>query len=129
MDESHLRERAESLCSALVAGDIDRVTEDFSEELRHNLGEVLALFMLPADAATVEAVERAPSSGFTVTLRLVGGGEDVVVETRWKERAERPTIIEVSHPSRTAVVEPTGEDEPMTDSDESATDATDPGPA
>ena len=32
MDEPQLRERAESLCSALVAGDIDRVTEDFSEE-------------------------------------------------------------------------------------------------
>lgn len=115
MDELHVREHAESLCSALVAGDIDRVTEDLSEELRHNLGEVLALFTLPSDTATVEAVERAPSSGFTVTLRLVGGGEEVAVGTRWKERDGRPTIIEVSHLGRTGTAEEIGEDEPATD--------------
>ena len=117
MDESRLRERAESLCSALVSGDIDRVTEDFSEELRHNLGEVLALFTLPSDAATVEAVERATNSGFTVVLRLVGGGEEVVIETRWKDRDGRPTIIEASHQSRAAVPEATSDGEPTTDAE------------
>ncbi len=115
MDEPQLRERAESLCSALVAGDIDRVTEDFSEELRHNLGEVLGLFTLPSATATLEAVERAPGSGFTVTLRMVGGGQEVVLETRWKERDGRPTIIEVSHLGRTAATEGPAEDEPATD--------------
>ena len=115
MDEPHVRERAESLCSALVAGDIDRVTEDFSEELRHNLGEVLALFMLPSEAATVEAVERGAGSGFTVLLRLVGAGEEVVVETRWKERDGRPTIIEASHLSSAAAPVATDDGEPTTD--------------
>jgi hypothetical protein len=115
VDEPNVRERAEALCSALVAGDVDRVTEDFSEALRHNLGEVLALFMLPSDAATIEAVERAASSGFTVRLRLVGSGEVVVVETRWKERDGRPTIIEVSHLSRAAAPEATDDGEPTTD--------------
>ena len=38
MDEPTLRERAAALCDALVAGDIDRATEDFSKELRQNLG-------------------------------------------------------------------------------------------
>ena len=117
MDESRLRERAESLCSALVSGDIDRVTEDFSEELRHNLGEVLALFTLPSDTATLEAVERAPNSGFTVVLRLVGGGEEVVMETRWKDRDGRPTIIEASHQSRAAAPEAT-DGEPTTDAED-----------
>jgi len=118
MDESRLRERAEAFCSALVSGDIDRVTEDFSEELRHNLGEVLALFTLPCDSATVEAVERAPNSGFTVVLRLVGGGEDVVMETRWKDRAGRPTIIEASHQSRADAPEATSDGEPTTDAED-----------
>ncbi len=115
MDELHLRERAESLCAALVAGDIDHVIEDFSDELRHNLGEVLALFTLPADSATIEAVERAPSSGFTVTLRLVGDGAEVAVETRWKERDGHPTIIEVSHLEKTSTADDSLDDQPPTD--------------
>ena len=117
MDEPRVRERAESLCSALVAGDIDRVTEDFSEQLRHNLGEVLALFMLPSEAATVEAVERAAGSGFTVLLRLVGAGEEVVVETRWKERDGRPTLIVASHLSRAAAPGVAVDDEASSDAE------------
>ena len=37
MEEQDVRERAEALCAAVVAGDIDRVIEDFSKELRQNL--------------------------------------------------------------------------------------------
>jgi hypothetical protein len=65
MDEQDVRERAEALCAAAVAGDIDRVIEDFSPELRHNLGEVLALLPLPSDSATVERIERGGGSGYT----------------------------------------------------------------
>ena len=53
--------------------------------------------------------------GFTVLLRLVGAGEEVVVETRWKERDGRPTIIEASHLSRAAAPEATDDGEPTTD--------------
>ena len=37
MDEQAVRERAQALCDALVAGDIEVATEDFSKELRQNL--------------------------------------------------------------------------------------------
>ena len=43
MDEQAVRARAQIMCDALAAGDIDRATGDFSPELRRNLGEVLAL--------------------------------------------------------------------------------------
>src|ERR1035437_3274006 len=72
MEEQDVREHAEALCAALVAGDIERVTEDFSKELRQNLGEVLAVLPLPSNEATVDSIDRGGGSGYTVVLRLVG---------------------------------------------------------
>jgi hypothetical protein len=100
MDEQAVRERAEALCDALVAGDIERATEDFSKELRQNLGEVLALLPLPSNEATVDSIDRG-GSGYTVVLRLVGETDEVLIQTRWKERDGRTTIIEASHLSKT----------------------------
>jgi len=99
MDEQAVRDRAQSLCEALVAGDIGLATEDFSKELRQNLGEVLSLLPLPSTEATIESVEHA-GPGYNVTLRLVGETDEVLVQTRWKERDGRPTMVEASHLSK-----------------------------
>jgi len=104
MDDAAVRGRAEAVCEALVAGDIDRAIGDFSEELRRNLGEVLALLPLPATEATVESVERG-GSGFNVVLRLVSGTDEVQIQTRWKDRDGLPKMVEASHLSRTIVEE------------------------
>jgi len=101
MDEQAVRERAQAMCDALVAGDIERATEDFSKELRQNLGEVLALLPLPSTEATIESVDLG-GSGYNVVVRLVGETEEVQVQTRWKDRDGRPTVIEASHLSRAA---------------------------
>src|SRR4029077_3537567 len=82
------------------AGEVDGAIASFSEELRRNLGEVLALFPLPATEAAIESVERGASS-FTVVLRLVSETDEVTLQTRWKERDGRATLIEVSHLSST----------------------------
>jgi hypothetical protein len=96
MDEQDVRDRAEAVCAALVAGDADGAMAAFGGELRRNLGEVLALFPLPATDAAIESVERG-GSGFTVVLRLVGETDEVTLQTRWKERDGQATLIEVSH--------------------------------
>jgi hypothetical protein len=101
MDADAIRDHAKAFSDALVAGDIERATADFSKELRQRLGEVLALFPLPATDATVESVDHG-GSGYNVVIRLAGESEDVEVQTRWKERDGRPTIVEASHLSRTA---------------------------
>jgi hypothetical protein len=108
MDEQAVRDHARSLCDALVAGDIGLATEDFSKELRQNLGEVLSLLPLPAVEATVESVEHG-GPGYTVILRLVGETDEVMIQTRWKERDGRPTVVEASHLSK-APVAPQGEE-------------------
>ena len=111
MEEQDVRERAEALGAALVEGDVGRATEDFSKELRQNLGEVIALLPLPANAATVESVDRAGGAGYTAVLRLTGETDEVEIQTRWKERDGRATVIEVSHLSRTETAAQGGEQE------------------
>jgi hypothetical protein len=108
MDEAAVRERADALCDKLVAGDIDGAIEDFSKELRQNLGEVIALLPLPASEASVESVEHG-GSGYNVVLRLVGETEEV----RIQDRDGSPTVVEAGHLSRaeTAVEVAEGEDE------------------
>ena len=109
MDESDVRARAEAFCAALVDGNVDAAIEDLSKELRQHLGEVISLLPLPSIEATVDSIERGASSGFTVVLRMLGENEEVQLQTRWKERDGRPTIVELSHLSRT-VTEPVAED-------------------
>ena len=99
MDEQAVRDRAQGVCAALVAGDVDRAVEDFSPELRRNLGEVLALLPLPSTEATIESVEHG-GAGYNVVIRLVGATEEVLIQTRWKDRDGRPTIVEASHLSK-----------------------------
>jgi hypothetical protein len=99
MDEPAVRERAQAMSDALVAGDVDRAVSDFSPELRRNLGEVLALLPLPAIEASIESVERG-GAGFNVILRLVGETEEVQIQTRWKDRDGAPTVVEAGHLSR-----------------------------
>jgi hypothetical protein len=101
MDEQVIREHARAHCDALVAGDIDRATEDLSKELRQHLGEVLALLPLPMSEAEVESIDRGGSS-YSVVLRLVGETDEIRIQTRWKDRDGRPTIVEASHLSKRA---------------------------
>lgn len=100
MDEQTVRDHARAMCEAIVAGDVDRAIEDVSPELRRNLGEVISLFPLPSKEATIESVAQGGSS-YVVVLRLVGETDEVQVQTRWKDRDGRPTLVEASHLSRT----------------------------
>lgn len=120
MDDETIRQAAEGFCAALVAGDVERATQDLSIELQRNLGEVVALLPLPATEAVVESVERS-GPGFNVRLQLVSETDSVVILTRWKDRDDRATIVELSHESATPI-------EAVADADadgEAATDGAD----
>ena len=96
MDRELVAARARSLCDALMAGDIELATEDFSQELRSNLGEVISQLPLPVSEAAVELVE-VGGKGYIAVLRLVGETETVRLQTRWKDRDGHPTVVEASH--------------------------------
>jgi hypothetical protein len=95
MDAQAVRDRAQVHVDALLAGDVERAAEVFSDGIRHNLGTILAQLPLPLTEATVESVE---SGGFgcVAVLHLVGE-TDARFQTRWKERDGQPTIVEMSH--------------------------------
>ncbi|MBA3796518.1 MAG: hypothetical protein H0X20_04760 [Chloroflexi bacterium] len=95
MDEQAVREHAQSHCDALVAGDVERASTELSEELRSNIGPLLAQLPLPLTEATVESVEQG-GTAFIAVLRLVGESEEIRLQTRWKDRDGRPTIVEAS---------------------------------
>ncbi len=71
MDRELVQTHAQAQCDALMAGDMDLAAEDFSPELKSNLGQFVALLPLPLTEATVESVEQT-ASGYVVVLRAVG---------------------------------------------------------
>jgi hypothetical protein len=96
MDEQAVREHAEAFCTALVAGDVELAADELSNELRANLGQLVAMLPMPVVTAIVESIERT-ASGFRAVLHLVGESSETRMETRWKDRDDRPVVVEVSH--------------------------------
>ena len=99
MNDDDVRVAAQAVCDAVVAGNVDGAIDYLSDELRRNLGEVLALLPLPATEATIESLERG-GSAHVVVVRMVGETDEVQLQTRWKDRDGSPRIVEVSHLSR-----------------------------
>jgi len=99
VDEAAVRVSAAQFGDALVAGNVDAAIEHLSEELKRNLGEVVALLPLPAIEVEIASVERG-SSALVLQLHVVGETADVELQTRWKDRDGTPRIVEISHLSR-----------------------------
>lgn len=111
MDPQIVRERAEAFNAALLAGDIELASGELSRELQTNLGTLVAILPLPLTQAAVESVE-VGGSGYIAVLHLVGEQAEIRLQTRWKERDGRPTIVETSH-----ITESTPEPQPEQDED------------
>jgi hypothetical protein len=119
MDENDVRASAQAVCEALVAGDVDTAIGYMSDELKRNLGEVVALLPLPATEAVIESVERG-ASAYVVVVRLTGENHEDQLQTRWKDRDGEPRIVEVSHLSRVEKAGPDADAEEAQDGDEGA---------
>jgi hypothetical protein len=96
MDEQSVREHAQAHCDALLSGDIGLAAREMSRELQANLGPFVAMLPLPLTAAKVESVEMT-GKAYRAVLNLVGDSGSIRLETRWKDRDGRPTIVEASH--------------------------------
>jgi hypothetical protein len=102
MDEQAVRARAQAVCDALAAGDIERARVLFSPELQRNLGEVLSLMPLPANEVVIESIAHG-GSGYNVVIRMAGEVDEVLLQTRWKDRDGEPRMVEASHLASTPV--------------------------
>ena len=116
MDEQAVRDEATFICDAIVAGDMGPVIEHLSNELRQNIGEVVALMPLPASAATIELVELGGSS-YNVTIRITGDRRRAssrrAGRSAWTDRrsSRRATWSRVEMAPPTDADEASGEDE------------------
>jgi hypothetical protein len=110
MDKDAVREHAQATCDALLAGDIGKAAEEMSKELRSNLGQIVAMLPMPMTEASIESIESTPT-GYRAILHLVGEGDTLRLETRWKDRDGRPTIVEASRVHEEPI-EPAAEADP-----------------
>ncbi|MGI8928454.1 MAG: hypothetical protein ACR2H0_03155 [Candidatus Limnocylindrales bacterium] len=117
MDEQAVRDHADAFCAALIDGDVERAAADLSTELRSNLGQLVAMLPMPLAAASVESIERT-ASGFRAVLHLVGETTETRLETRWKNRDDRPVVVEVSHLTEDAVSAADSDSEQPTEPEE-----------
>lgn len=95
MDEHGVREHAQAHADALLAGDIGKASEQMSKELHSTLGQFPSMLPMPMTEASSASVESTPT-GCRVVLHLVGEGDTLRLETRWKDRDGQPTIVEAS---------------------------------
>lgn len=119
MTEDDVRAAAEQVCQALVAGNVDAAIEYLSDELKRNLGEVVALLPLPATEATISSIERG-ASAIVVVVHVVGEANETELQTRWKDRDGNPRIVEVSHLSQVEREVPAETDEDAEDGEATA---------
>jgi hypothetical protein len=66
-----------------------------SKEQQQSLGPIVSMLPMPMTEASIESIESTPT-GYKVVLHLVGEGDTLRLETRWKDRDGRPTIVEAS---------------------------------
>jgi hypothetical protein len=112
MDEQSIREGAQIFADALRAGDIGEAAKAMSPELQRNMGPIVAMLPLPLTEATVESVEMT-GTGYLAVMHLVGEESAIRLQTRWKERDGKPTIVEASHqPEEPPVVPADAEEGP-----------------
>ena len=103
MDKEAVRAHAQAHADALLAGDIGKAAEEMSKELQQSLGPIVAMLPMPMTEASIESIESTPT-GYRVILHLVGEGDTLRLETRWKDRDGRPTIVEASRVHEEPVV-------------------------
>jgi hypothetical protein len=92
MDEATLRRHLKSHGDAIVAGDMDRVLEDFTDEVKPNVPAVAARLPRSLNAADILSLRR-DGSHFVVQIRYSGQGVPLVVESTWEDRGGRPLIV------------------------------------
>ncbi|HYP24581.1 MAG TPA: hypothetical protein VEV43_13505 [Actinomycetota bacterium] len=92
MDEARLREDAEAHGSATVAGDLKTAGSYLDKEAYGPAGQVMEKMPKPLEGSEVGSVE-VEGDAALVQIRYSGGGDEVVIESRWAERDGTPKIV------------------------------------
>ena len=92
MDEARLREEAEAHGRATVEGDLKTAGSVLDKEAYGPAGQVMEKMPKPLESSEVGSVEMEGDEAL-VQIRYSGGGDEIVVESRWAEREGSPKIV------------------------------------
>lgn len=92
MDEAKTRGTIEEHAAAVVRGDMDAVTADFSEELRPQVPQIAQALPRPVTAADVLSIEVGDEESVAM-IRYSGDTGEVTIRSRWREIGGRPLIV------------------------------------
>ena len=92
MDEARLREEAEAHGRATVEGNLKAAGSVLDKEAYGPAGQVMEKMPKPLESSEVGSVELQGDEAL-VQIRYAGGGDEIVVESRWAEREGSPKIV------------------------------------
>lgn len=94
MDESSVRQQAESHGRATVAGDLKTAGADLDQGAFAAAGRVMQ--RLPSDLSGSEVTEvRREGDEYVVSIRYSGETDSATVESRWADRGGTPKIVDL----------------------------------
>jgi hypothetical protein len=92
MDEASTRSHIEAHADAVVRGEIDAISADFSDELKPQVPQLVQRLPQPTTSAEVQSVEIGDEESVS-TIRYSSGDSAVTVRERWREQGGRPLIV------------------------------------
>lgn len=92
MDEARLRDDADAHGQATVQGDLKTAGSYLDKEAYGPAGQVMEQMPKPLESCEVGSVEVQGEEAL-VQIRYSGGGDEVVIESRWAERDGAPKIV------------------------------------
>ena len=92
MDETAVREYAEAHAQAMEEGDLRRAASDLSEEVKQQVGDVMAAIPNPVTKAELVSVEGTGDEA-VARIRFAGEGRVTTVDSRWADVGGRPRIV------------------------------------
>jgi hypothetical protein len=93
MDEQTTRDRIQAHADAVVSGDIETVTNDFSEPLRPQVPQIAQSLPQPVKVAEVLSVEFVGEEA-VAKIRYSGGDKAQTIRTHWQEIDGQPQIVD-----------------------------------
>ncbi|CAN5531537.1 hypothetical protein BH24ACT26_BH24ACT26_09460 [soil metagenome] len=93
MEAATVREHAQAHGEAVATGDLRRASADLADDAKAEAGAVMGRLPKPVRGAELVDVEASGGDDCVARIRYTGDGDDVTVETRWREQDGRPKIV------------------------------------
>jgi len=93
MDDQQTRDHIQQHADAVVRGDMDALTADFTEGMRPHLPEIAKALPQPVTAAEVLSVDVGETESIAI-IRYSGEDSDVTIRSRWQDELGRPVIVQ-----------------------------------